>query len=135
MLNRRPFLLVLFVAAILLAGCATNLGPKSYTTEVRDNYMENCIAGSTGGLGATGAATYCECTYNELQKSIDFDHFKDFEAYLREHVGDDVNTREDLEKQGGVKYADIIRVLDGCVTQGPTAPTASTTAPTTSTAR
>jgi hypothetical protein len=101
---------------------------------VRDNYMENCIAGSTGGLGATGAATYCECTYNELQKTIDFDHFKDFEAYLRDHVGDDINTRDDLVKQG-VKYADILKVLDGCVTQGPAAPGASTTVPTTSTAR
>ena len=134
MLNRRPFLLVLFAAAILLAGCATNLGPKTYTSEVRDNYMENCIAGSTDGLGASGAATYCECTFSELQKSIGFDHFKDFEAYLRENVGDAINTRDDLVKQG-VKYADIIRVLDGCVTQGPSPPSPSTTAPTTSVAR
>ena len=133
MLNRLSPLLALFAAAVLLAGCSTNLGPKNYTTEVRDNYQENCIEGSTQKLSASDAAAYCECTYKGLENNIDFDDFKDFEAYLRQHVGDDVNTAEDLEKN--VKYAPIVSVLQGCVSQGPAAPAASATIPTTSIAR
>ena len=133
MLNRLPPLLVVFAAAVLLAACSTNLGPKNYTTEVRDNYQENCISGASQKLSASDATAYCECTYSGLEKNIDFDDFKDFESYLRQHVGDDVNTAEDLEEN--VKYAPIVSVLKGCVSQGPAAPGASTTIPTTTTAR
>ena len=133
MLNRLPRLFVLFAAAVLLAGCATNLGPKNYTTEVRDNYQENCIEGSTQKLSAADAAAYCECTYKGLSENIEFDHFKDFETYLRQHVGDDVNSPDDLISN--VKYSDIVKVLQGCVSQGPAAPGASTTVPSTSVAR
>ena len=133
MLNRLPRHFVPFAAAILLAGCATNLGPKSYTTEVRDNYQENCIAGSTQKLSPADATAYCECTYRGLEQNIDFDHFKDFETYLRQHVGDDVNSSADLTNN--VKYSDIVDVLEGCVSQGPSAPANSTTIPTSTTPR
>jgi hypothetical protein len=122
--------LVLFAAVLVLAGCSRDLGPKTYTAEVRDNYQQNCVAGSTQKLSASDAAAYCECTYTGLEKNIAFDHFKDFEEYLRQHVGDDVNSSADLASN--VKYADIVGVLAGCVSQGPSSPTM---APTTSTAR
>ena len=125
----RPF--ALFVGALLLAGCSTSLGPKTYTTEVRDNYQENCIEGSSQRLSAAEAATYCECTYKQISENIDFDLFKDFEEYLREHVGDDVDSADDLDN---TKYKPIIDVFEGCSPQGPSAATPTTT-PTTSTPR
>jgi hypothetical protein len=122
---------VLCAAALVLAGCATNLGPKNYTTEVRDNYQENCIEGSTQRLSSSEAATYCECTYKQIEEKIDFDLFKDFESYLRQHVGDDVDSADDLDN---TKYKPIIDVFEGCAPQGPSAGTPTTT-PTTSAPR
>ena len=136
--NRLPPLLVLLAALLLLAGCSRDLGPKTYTAEVKDNYTANCVAGSTDKLGATGAATYCECTYAAISApappGIHFDHFKSFETYLREHVGDDINTREDLDKTD--KYDDILKIFDSCTVSGPVpaGSSATTTVPTTTTA-
>jgi hypothetical protein len=103
----------------VLAGCSRDLGPKNYNDEVRNNYMENCVKGSTDKLGATGAATYCECTYSAISKGIHFDKFKEFETYLRDHVGDDINTVNDLDVTN--KFDDILGFLNGCVVAGPTA--------------
>lgn len=133
--NRLPHLLVLLAAVVLLAGCSQNLGPKTYNDEVRNNYQENCVKGSTERLGATGAATYCECSYSALAANISFDKFKSFESYLREHVDDDIQTRKDLDDTN--RYDDILALFDGCAPVGP-APagsSASTTIPTTTTAR
>jgi hypothetical protein len=123
----------LSVAALLLAGCATNFGPDDYNAEVRDNYMENCIEGSSQRMSAADATAYCECTFKGLDDSVEFDLFKDFESYLRENVGDEVNSRGDLEGQTQ-KYGPILDVFDGCVSQGPSAPTTTGT-PTTSAPR
>jgi hypothetical protein len=132
--NRLPHVLVLLAAVLLLAGCSRDLGPKTYTDEVKANYSDNCVAGATDKLGATGATSYCECTYNAFVANVSFTKFKDFESYLRQHVGDDVNSRDDLDKTN--KYDDILKLLDGCVAAGPVAAgTASTTIPTTTAAR
>jgi hypothetical protein len=134
-LNRLPHLLVLLAAVVLLAGCSRDLGPKTYTDEVKANYTKTCVDGSTEKLGAAAAATYCECTYAAISApaGIHFDRFKSFETYLREHVSNDINTRKDLEDTH--KYDDILKLLDGCAPVGPTASgaSASTTVPTTTT--
>ena len=126
---------MLLAALLLLAGCSQNLGPKTYNDEVKDNYTRNCVDGSTDKLGPTGAATYCECTYSGIVAKISFDHFKSFETYLRDHIGDDINTRADLEATG--KYNDILAIFDGCTVSGPTpaGSSASTTVPTKTAAR
>ena len=119
---RRLFrLLSLLAVIVLLAGCSQNLGPKNYNEEVRNNYMENCVKGSSDKLGATGAATYCECSYSAIAApaGIPFDKFKDFESYLRDHVGDDINSRKDLENTN--RFGDILKVLDECAPVGPSA--------------
>jgi hypothetical protein len=126
--NRLFRLFALLAGALVLAGCATNFGPDNYNAEVRDNYMENCIEGSSQRLSASDAAAYCECTFKGLQDKIEFDLFKDFETYLRENVGEDVNDRDDLENP---KYREIIAVFDSCVSQGPSAPTTTGTPTTT----
>ena len=133
MLNRLPRVLVLLVAVGVLAGCSQNLGPKTYTNEVKDNYQENCIKGATDRLSAAEAATYCECTYTAFVDKVSFDRFKDFESYLRDHVGDDINSVDDLDE---TQYTDIVDLLEGCVSQGPSlsGSSASTTVPTTTTA-
>jgi hypothetical protein len=120
--------LVLLVAVLVLAGCSQNLGPKNYNEEVRTNYMENCVKGATDKLGEAGAATYCKCTYDAISGTISFDRFKDFEKDLRERVGDDINSEQDLETE----HRDIYNLYKGCVTQGPTpaGSSASTTVPT-----
>ncbi|MEO5838878.1 MAG: hypothetical protein ABIQ73_00240 [Acidimicrobiales bacterium] len=137
MLNRLPHLLALLVAVVLLAGCSQNLGPKSYTAEVKDNYTKTCVEGSTQKLGAAAAATYCQCTIDGLSAptGIHFDTFKSFETYLRDHVGDDVNNIDDLANTN--KYDAILTIFQGCAPVGPTAAgaSASTTVPTTTTAR
>ena len=130
--NRLLHVLVLLTAVLVLAGCSQNLGPKTYTDEVETNYRENCVKGATANLTAAGAATYCECTYNAFVTKISFDKFKDFESYLRDNVGDEVKTANDLK----LKYPEILDLLNGCVVAGPipagavtTIPAPSTTAP------
>ena len=139
MLNRLPHLLVLLAAVALLAGCSRDLGPKTYTDEVKTNYMNTCVDGSTEKLGEAAAKTYCECTFAAVSApapaGIHFDKFKDFETYLREHVGDDINSLKDLEDTN--KFDDILKLFDGCTPKGPTTAgaSASTTIPVTTTAR
>jgi hypothetical protein len=112
---------LLLAVAALLAGCSQNLGPKNYNDEVRNNYLENCVNGSTEKLGAAGAQSYCECSYGAISApaGISFDKFKDFEKFLRDHVGDDINTRKDLDETN--RFDDILDVLDGCAPVGPAA--------------
>ena len=140
MLNRLPHFLVLLAAVALLAGCSRDLGPKTYTDEVKANYTNTCVEGSTDKLGGEAAAkTYCECTYAAISApapaGIHFDKFKSFETFLREHVGDDIKTLTDLDNTN--KYDDILGLYKGCVVAGPTAAGASatTTVPTTTTTR
>jgi hypothetical protein len=131
--------LVLLAAAVLLAGCSQNLGPKNYNDEVKTNYTNTCVEGATARLGEAAAKTYCECTYTAISApapaGINFDTFKSFETYLRENVGSNINNVDDLKKTG--KYDAILKLFDGCVVAGPTAAGASatTTIPTTTTAR
>ena len=137
--NRLPHLLVLLAAAVVLAGCSQNLGPKNYNDEVKTNYTTTCVDGATERLGEAAAADYCKCTYDAISApapaGIDFDKFKDFETYLREHVGDDVNTVKDLSDTN--RFGPILALFDGCVVAGPIAAgtSATTTIPTTTTAR
>ena len=135
--NRLPHVLVLLAAVVLLTGCSRDLGPTTYTDEVKANYSDNCVKGATDKLTAAGADTYCQCTYNAFVASVSFSKFKDFESYLRQHVGDDVKTATDLR----AKYPDISALFDNCVVKGPTTAGASvsttipTTVPTTTAAR
>ena len=135
MLNRLPHILVLLAAVVMLSGCAQNNGPTTYTDEVKANYQDNCVKGATDKLTATGAATYCQCTYDAFVANITFDKFTSFETYLRQHVGDDIKTRDDLRKTG--KYDNILTLLDGCAPVGPTpaSSSVSTTIPATTTTR
>ena len=63
MLNRLPHLLVLLAAVALLAGCSRDLGPKTYTDEVKTNYMNTCVDGSTEKL--------CSLTRRNLSRDDD----------------------------------------------------------------
>ena len=131
MLNRLPHILVLLAAVVLLAGCSRDLGPTTYTDEVKANYSDNCVKGATDKLGPTGAANYCQCTYDAFVANISFDRFKSFESYLRANVGSDIKTITDLDNTN--KYDDVIKLLNGCITQGPSlsGTSASTTIPAT----
>ena len=129
--NRLPHVLVLLTAVLVLAGCSQNLGPKTYTDEVKSNYHENCVKGSTEKMGATEATKYCDCTYDAFVSGISFDKFTSFESYLRSHVGDDIKTATDLK----AKYPEIFALLNGCVVQGPAPASASTTIPSTTAPR
>jgi hypothetical protein len=134
-LNRLPHILVLLAAVVMLSGCAQNNGPTTYTDEVKANYQDNCVKGATDKLGAAGAATYCQCTYDAFVANISFDAFTSFESYLRAHVGGDIKTIDDLDHTN--KYDDIIGLLKGCIAQGPSLSGASvsTTIPATTTTR
>jgi len=118
----------LFAVLLLAAGCSRDVGPNGYTAAVQSNYMENCAAGTNTKLSSTNAMLYCQCTYTAFVDNVAFDRFRAFEDYLREHVGDDINSRTDLERNPN--YGDIVKLLDGCLDQGPSAPT-TTTSPTT----
>lgn len=139
MFNRLPHILVLLVAVVLIAGCSQNLGPKNYNDEVKANYTKTCVDGSKDKLTLEGATTYCECTYAAISApppaGIHFDKFKDFETYLRENVGSNINNIDQLDKTE--KYDDILTLYRNCIVAGPTAAGASatTTIPTTTTAR
>ena len=113
----------LLAVVVLLAGCSRDLGPTSYTSEVQSNYMQNCAAGSAPKLSSADATLYCECTYKAFVDNVQFGRFRDFETYLRQHVGDDINSRTDLEQKSN--YGDIVKLFDGCLSQGAPAPTAT----------
>jgi len=139
-LNRLPHFLVLFAAVALLAGCSRDLGPKTYTAEVKANYTSTCEDGADDKLGVDGAKTYCECTYDAISApapaGIHFDKFKDFETFLRKNVSaDDINTYKELDDTN--KFDDILKLFNDCAPVGPTSAgsSATTTIPTTTTAR
>jgi hypothetical protein len=129
-LDRLPRFGVLLAALVLLAGCATN-GPKKYNDDVKTNYTETCTEGSTEKVSATEAARYCECTYNAFVANIAFSKFKDYEDYLRAHVGKEIKTEADLK----AKYPDIWTLMNGCVQAGPSSPTTTAAGSTTTTTR
>ena len=138
--NRLPHFLVLLAAAVLLAGCSQNLGPKNYNDEVKANYTNTCVEGATARLGEAAAKTYCECTYAAISApapaGIHFDKFKDFETFLRKNVSaDDINTYKELDDTN--KFDDILKLFNDCAPVGPTSAgsSATTTIPTTTTAR
>lgn len=104
---------VLFAALLMLAGCARDPSEKSYTAEVQTNYLENCNAGTKTKMSSTDATRYCECTYTAFVDNVGFGRFRDFETYLRNHVGEDINSRADFERDA--RYGDIVSLLDGCL--------------------
>ena len=116
----RLVVVALFAVLLFLAGCSRESDPTSYTTEVQANYMENCVAGTNTKLSSADTTRYCECTYTAFVDNVGFDRFQEFENYLREHVGENINSRADFERDA--MYGDIVRLLDGCVGQGPSAP-------------
>ena len=107
--------IVLAATAGLLAfvGCSSDSRAVGYTSEVEINYMKNCVAGTQTELDATNATAYCACTYKAFGDDVSFDRFREFEAYLRQHVGEDISSREDLEQSP--TFGDIVDLLDECI--------------------
>jgi hypothetical protein len=122
---------VLLTAVLVLAGCSQNLAPTTYTDEVKANYQENCVKGASDKMTPAAATAYCECTYTGFVDNVIFDKFKEFETYLRDHVGNDVKTAEDLR----AKYPEIVALLSACIVAGPVPASAVTTIPSTTAPR
>lgn len=98
---------------LAFAGCASDSRAAGYTSEVENNYMKNCVAGTQSEVDTTNATAYCVCTYKAFVDDVSFDRFRDFEAYLRQHVGEDISSREDLEQDP--TFGDIVDLLDECI--------------------
>lgn len=90
--RRLRVLCVVAMSFVLFAsGCAANNDPADWAEAEADgtleeNFMRSCrTANEGGGLDASEAASYCECSFKGLRQHYadDFDGFKDAEKRLR----------------------------------------------------
>ena len=89
---RRLTVLALSLAAMLIAlGCGggdNGEGDEGYPDEAVSNFMETCppstVESSQGALTPEEARTWCRCVINELEETLSFEGFREYDARVRE---------------------------------------------------
>ena len=86
----------------LLAGCAGQSTPDSYSNSVERNFLRGCTDTAEGDGASFDAARYCQCAYDELSgdDGVDFDEFK--------------QVNEDQVEDPGPLPASFTRAFDQC---------------------
>ena len=131
--HRRLARLVLFVSALVLvlAGCSTNSGPKSFDDlALIKNVNDACTQANPEKKDVPDAVRFCDCVYAKIRTTYTFDEFKVLDSKLKDAFAD--------EKTAPKSSADLaqidtryVGVVDSCRTSGPAAPVAATTTTTT----
>ena len=120
-------MLVAAVVSLVLAGCSTNSGPKSYADQtLTDNYIDACLEANPATKDLPDTTTFCQCTYKAVQTALTFDEFKALDKQLREALADRETAPKNATDIAAInqKYAGAV---DGCRTSGPAAPASNTT--------
>ena len=116
-------LLVVAAGAVVLTGCSTNHGPKSFDdATLISNYLESCKTANPDKKDIADAVTFCECTYNAIKEEFTFDEFKTLDEKLRDALADEKTApkNENDLKSIDSRYVDVVA---GCRTSGPSTPT------------
>ncbi len=100
----------------LLAGCAGQSTPDSYSDSVERNFLQGCTETAKKDGASFDAVSYCQCAYDELSGDggVEFGEFKE--------------VNEDQVEDPGPLPASFTRVFDRCQDEtGATTPTTEST--------
>jgi hypothetical protein len=129
-------LLVVGAFALVVAGCSSNHGPKSFDDEiVQTNFLSSCKESNPAKKDVPDAVQFCDCVWTKVKETYTFDEFKTLDGKLRDAVAKAdtaPKTPADLTKID-TRY---VGVVQSCVASGPSAPggsAATTTVATTTT--
>lgn len=64
----RKLIAVVFAFALIAVACGDDDGGGSFSSEIRDAYLQGCEAEAPAG-------GFCECTLNEIEKSFSEEEF------------------------------------------------------------
>ena len=115
-MKRIARLVLLLVAVALVAvGCSGSGDPETFNEETRDNFIEACEEANQGDSATVSAdtATFCECTYDEIEANMTFEDFKSVDDELDENAGDSILEIADLPKPQANAYLAAIATCNG----------------------
>jgi hypothetical protein len=81
------------LSLVVLAGCTTTQRDASNYEDTEEDFLEGCIATAEADAEVEGAAViaspedYCQCAFDGLVESVEFDRFKEVNTELREEGG------------------------------------------------
>ena len=112
-MNLRRLLPVALIVVLLAAACGTSGAPTGYAPDeggetLHDNFTEGCEVALEDDPQASQANEVCECSYEEIVRTIPFDDFKELDDELR----NDVEAINDTAT--GVAVTEIVA---GCIRQ------------------
>jgi hypothetical protein len=76
-------LLAGFTAALVLAACGGE-DAGGYSPEVEETFIEGCLANSGDGLTDAKAREFCQCAYDDVEATVPFEEFEEYDAKTRE---------------------------------------------------
>ena len=82
-------LAALTAAAITLAAAACGSSEdEGYSPQVEESFTTECVksatAGGDGEFTEQEAQSYCKCTYDEIEATVPFDQFAEYDEKARE---------------------------------------------------
>jgi hypothetical protein len=113
---------VVMALGLLLAGCTQSDTPKSYTTEVKNNFTTTCKEANDRDNKIADSEAYCGCVLDRMEQTYKIDKFIALNDDLRKNFGD-FDTRDKIK----AKYPEFVDIVDSCVSAGPSAPSGATT--------
>lgn len=133
---RRVLVAAAFV--LLLAGCSTNHGPKSFDdAKVTDNFLTSCRTSNPEKKDVTDPVSFCDCVWTSIKKTYTFDEFKTLDEKLRTALEKDETAPKNADDLNKIDTR-YVGVVNGCKASGPSAPASNastTTVATTTTAK
>ena len=90
--SRLTFLALSLAAVLIALGCGGGDdgegGDEGYPDEAVSNFMETCppstVESAQGALTPEEARTWCRCVINELEETLSFEGFREYDARVRE---------------------------------------------------
>ena len=83
----RPGAFLVIVLALAAAACGGG-GEEGYSPEVERNFTQECVdeamAAADGALMEADAREYCSCTYDEIEATVPFAEFAEYDDRARE---------------------------------------------------
>ena len=110
--------------AVAVSGCGNSADPDNWseaeeTGAVRENFMESCLLANeeTAGsqLNPASVQAFCQCTFQRLRDTLEFDEFKELDRALRDtpnpsDLDDDEGETAEASWDGQAE-----RIIRGCL--------------------
>lgn len=71
----------------LLAGCAGQRTPTSYTQSVENNFLSGCVSTAKQDKTIASPTDFCNCAFKAIKKDVPFGDFKRANSKLTENPG------------------------------------------------